>query len=96
MTAQIRDLQNKVNFLSDAREFDDPETARSSLATPVPNQPSTIPSPRTMPCRDSCLPHDTRNIMGTSGNVFERVPAREGRPSALFDNSKNLASSSHG
>ena len=32
--------------------------------------------------------------MGTSGNVFERPPAREGPPSALFVNSKNLASSS--
>ena len=47
-----------------------------------------------MPCRDSGLPHDTRNIMDTSGNVFERLPAREGPPSALFENSKNLASSS--
>ena len=48
-----------------------------------------------MPCRDSGLLHDTRN-MGTSGNFFERLPDREGPPSALFDNSKNLASSSRG
>ena len=47
-----------------------------------------------MPCRDSGLPHDTRYFTGTSGNVFERPPAREGRPSTLFDNSENLASSS--
>ena len=33
-------------------------------------------SPRTMPCRDSGLPHDTRN-MATSGNVFERLLARD-------------------
>ena len=45
-------------------------------------------------CRDSGLPHDTRNTMGTSGNVFERLPVREGLPSALFENLKNLASSS--
>ena len=44
-----------------------------------------------MPCRDSGLPHDMRNIMGTSGNVFERLPAREGQTSTIFDNSKNLA-----
>ena len=31
--------------------------------------------------------------MDTPGNVFERLPAREGPPSALFENSKNLASS---
>ena len=37
----------------------------------------------------------TRNIMGTSGNVFERLRAREGLPSALFENLQNLASSSH-
>ena len=41
--------------------------------------------------RDSGLLHDTRNVMGTSGNVFERLPAREGRTSTLFENSKNLA-----
>ena len=92
---QIRELQNKVNALSDARDFYNPETASSSGATRVPSQPFTIPSPRTMPYRDSGVPHDTRNIMGTSGNVFERLPAREGLPSALFENSKNLASSSH-
>ena len=59
------------------------------------SQPSTIWVLTTMPCSDSGLPHDTRNIIGTSGNVFERLPAGEGLPSALFENSKNLASSSH-
>ena len=47
-----------------------------------------------MPYRDSGLPHDTRNITSTSGNVFERLPAREGQTFTLFNNSKNLASSS--
>ena len=84
LLTQTQHLQNKVNFLSDAREFYDPETASSFGATHVPSQPSTIPSPRTMPCRDSGLPHDTRNIVGTSGNVFERLPAREGQTSTLF------------
>ena len=32
--------------------------------------------------------------MGTSGNVLERLPAREGRTSTIFNNPKNLASSS--
>ena len=80
---QIQDLQNKVNSLSGARELYDPETASSSGATHVPSQPSTMPSPRTVPCRDSGLPHDTRNIVGSSGNFFERLPAREGRTSTL-------------
>ena len=91
---KIQDLQNKVNSLSDARELYDPEAASSSGASHVPSQPSNIPDPRTMPCRDSGLPHAARTFVGTSGNVFERLLAREGLPSALFQNSKNLTSSS--
>ena len=83
-----------MNSLSDAREFDDPQSGIISGATHVPSKPSTIPRPRTMPCRDSGLPHDTRNIVGTSGNVFERSLALEGLYSTVFNNSKNLASSS--
>ena len=93
LLTQIQDLQNNVNSLSDAREFNDPETASSSEATHVPCQPSRIPSARTMPCRNSGLPLDTRKTMGTSGNVFESLPAREGPSSAIFENSRNLASS---
>ena len=40
------------------------------------------------------LPHDTRNIMGVSGNVFERPCAQEGQSSTFFNNSNSLASSS--
>ena len=76
LSTQLQELQDKVNSLSHAREFYDPETASSSGATHVPSQPLCIPSPRTMPCCDSGLPHDTRNIMGTPGNVFERLRAR--------------------
>ena len=46
--------------------------------------------------RDSCLPHDTRNSMGPSGNVFENLPARDGPSSAFLENSKSLASTSCG
>ena len=70
----------------------DPETGSRSGATHVPSKPSAIPSPRTMPCRDSGLPHDT----WTSGIVFERLRARERRTSTVFDDSKILASSSCG
>ena len=80
LLTQIQELQNKVNSLSDAREFYDPETASTSGASHVLSQPFTIPSPRTKPCRDSGWPHDKRNIVGNSGNVFERLPAREGPP----------------
>ena len=48
-----------------------------------------------MPSRDSGLPLDTRNTAGTSRKVFESLP-RDGTSSALFQNSRNLASSSRG
>ena len=70
---QIQNLQNKVNSFSDATDFHDPETASSSGATHFLSQPSTAPSPRGTLCRDSGLPFDTRNSMGTSGNVFESL-----------------------
>ena len=47
-----------------------------------------------MPRCDSGLLHDIRNIVGTSGNVFEQLPAREGRTSTFFNNSKTVAPSS--
>ena len=62
-------ITNRVNSLSDAREFFTILKQRAALERPTFFcQPLTIPSPRTMPCRDS--------------NVFERLPAREGPPSA--------------
>ena len=67
MMSQIRDLQNKENSLSDAREFYDPELGSSSGATHV---PLPFPSPRTLPRCDSGLPRDTLNGKGVTGNVF--------------------------
>ena len=60
------------------------------------SQPWILPSSRGMLSRDSELPLDTRNTTGTSGNVFESLPARESRSSALFENSKSMASSYRG
>ena len=90
MMAQIPDLQNKVNSLSDAREFRDPESRRSSGATHVPDQTSTVLSSRTLPRCDSGLPRNTQNCTGITGNVCERPSAQEGRPSTFFNNSKNF------
>ena len=69
LLTQIQDLQNKVNSSSDAREFLRSESGSSSGVSHVPSQFSSIVSPRTMLRRDSGLPHDTRNITDTSGNV---------------------------
>ena len=63
LLAQMRESQDKVNSLSDAREFHDPETAGSSGASHVPSPPLTNPSYRTVPRRDSGLPPETLNTM---------------------------------
>ena len=52
----------------------------------VTSPPLTIPSYRTVPRRDSGLPPETLNMMGISGNLFERLPAREGQPQNIFEN----------
>ena len=94
LMVQIRELQNRVNSLSEMREFYDPESESSSGATHVPDQNSTILSPRTMPRCDSGLPRSAQNCSGTSGNVFERPLVQEGRSSTVFNNSKHSASTS--
>ena len=67
---QIQDLQNKVNSLTDAREFHDPDTASSSGASHVSSQPLNIPSPRGVLGRDSRFPLDAESSMGNSAKHF--------------------------
>ena len=90
MMAQIRELQNKVNSLSDAGKFYDPESGSSSGATHVPDRTSIVLSPRTLPRCDSGLPRDTLNGTGMTGNVFERPRPQEGLSSSIFHSSKNF------
>ena len=85
LLAQMRESHGKVNSLSDAREFHDPETAGSSGASHVTSPPLTNPSYRTVLCCDSGLPPETLNMMGIS-DVFERLPAREGQPQNFSKN----------
>ena len=91
LTVQIQELQDKVKSLSDSRVFCDPETASSSGLSHVPSHPMSIPSPRGMLSRDSCLQHDTRNSYGTSGNVFENLLAPN-EPSAALTKFKKSCS----
>ena len=72
LLARIQELHDKVNSLNDPKEFYDPGTASSSGMSHVPSQPLSFPRPRGSISRDSCLPHETRNSMGTSGDVFEK------------------------
>ena len=94
LMAQIQELQIRTNSLSYTRELYDLESGSSSGATHVPDQTSTILSPRTLPRCDSGLPCDTQDGTGITRNYFERPPAQEKLASAIFNNSKNLASSS--
>ena len=77
LLTRIQEPQKKeINSLSDAREFQDPETGSSSGEDPRSRSALHCSESQDQPC-DSGLPHDTRNIMGITGNVFERPPARE-------------------
>ena len=40
--------------------------------------------------RDSCLQPDTPNSFGTSGSVFEDLPASSEPPAACFGNARSL------
>ena len=95
LLSQIQELQDKVNSLSEEIEIYDILRQRAALeCLHVPSQPSRNPSPKGMLRRDSCLPHKTQNSMGTSGNVFEDLPAPEGPSPSFFKNPRNLTSSS--
>ena len=88
----LQELQDKVNSLSDFREFCDPKTASSSGLSHHPSHPITIPSPRGLLSRDSCLQLEKRNSCGMSGNVSENLPAPNEPSAPFFGNSRSLAS----
>ena len=90
----IQELQDKLNSWNDAQEFHDPEIASSSRLSHVPSQPMSLPSPGGMISRESCLKSDTRNSLGTSGHVFEGLPARGETSSALLENFQGIVASS--
>ena len=78
LMVQNQEFQDKVYFLNVAREFYDPETASSSGLSHVPSQPVSIPSPRGLTSRDSCLQPDTQNSLGMSRTVLKTcLPSSE-------------------
>ena len=74
-TAQIQELQDKVNSMGDSREFQDVESVCSSTLSHVPTQPEIVSRPCGFPSRDQCQRPHTRNLLGTSGDVFEHSAA---------------------
>ena len=95
LLAQMRESQDKVNSLSDAREFHDPETASSSGASHVTSPPLTNPSLQNCASPRFWIAAWNTQYDGIS-DVFERLPAREGQPQNISKKSRNLASSSRG
>ena len=70
LTSQKQELQDRVNFMNDSREFQDVESICSGKLSHVPSQPASVPSPCGMLSRDQSLRPDTWNLLGTLGNVF--------------------------
>ena len=80
LTSQIQELQERMNYMSDSNEFQDVASICSGKLSNVPSQLAIVPSLGGMLSRDPSLRHDTWNLLGTSGNVFDS-------PRAVIDSS---------
>ena len=81
LRAQIQELQNEVNCMSDSRYFENAKSVRSGPSH-VPSQPALLPpyrDPGGLLSRNS-HPPDTRNSQGISGNVFAHPRASSSSP----------------
>ena len=59
-----------MDSMNDSSECQEVESNHSGRLSPVPNQPATIPSSRSLLTRDKRLPLDTWNTSGLQENVF--------------------------
>ena len=80
-TAQIQELQDKINSMSESRDFQD-EVCSSRLSY-VPSQPGIVSNPCGIPSRDQCQRLDTRILLGISGDVFENSVALIQSPTSI-------------
>ena len=83
LTSQTQELHERVNCMSDSREFQDIESNYTGKFSHVLSQPAVVPSPRSMLSRDRSMPLDTWNLARTPGNVF-------GNPRSMFGSSQTL------
>ena len=84
LTIQIQKFQDNLNSLNDSRECNDRDTASNSGLSRVPSHPWSIPSPRGMLSRDSCLQPDTQDLSGRSGNVLGNSTCTKWTVTSLF------------
>ena len=87
LTSQIHELQERVNYMNDLREFSRYRIDLEWKLSHVPSQPAVVLSPQSMLSRDQRLPLDTWNLSEPQdlsepqGNVF-------GNPRPMFDSSQ--------
>ena len=77
LTAQVHELQDRVNSMNDSRDFQDVESVCISRLSLVPSKPVVVPSPCGMPSRECCKRpvFDTRDLHGATCEVFENPAA---------------------
>ena len=90
LLARIQDLKNRVNSMSDAREFNEPETANSTREPTFPVTPQLFRVPE--PCFAAIF--DCRMIHGKLWVLQETFLndhlLEKDKTSTIFDNLKNL------
>ena len=64
LTSQIQELQERVNYMSGSRDFQDIESTCSGKLSHVPGQPAVVPSPRSLSSCDRSMPLQTWNALG--------------------------------
>ena len=83
--------------MNDAKELCDVETASSSGVSHVSSQPLSVPSPRGLISRDSCLQPAARSSLSTSGHVFLNIYLLQlNHQQQSLENSTDTASASCG
>ena len=71
LTSHIQELQERMSYMNDSREFQDVESICSGRLSHVLSQPTVVPSPCGMLSRDPSLRPDTWNSLGTTGNFLD-------------------------
>ena len=65
LTSQIQELQERMNYMNDSKEFEDVESISSGKLSHVPSQPAVVPSLGGMMSRDQSLRSETWILLGT-------------------------------
>ena len=89
---QVRNLQERLEFIEDSKIFQDPDSP-SSFGSAHVSQQALITSSSRKPSRESRMQRSTPKDMSIHGNVFDCQPARR-VPEELYNDSRTLATPS--